>query len=51
MFKTRPCLLQVFRRMLQNCFAVRHEKCFVDYKTSHEFPSARVDNESIFILW
>lgn len=31
-FKTSPPLLQLFRRMLQPCFAMKLEECFVDYK-------------------
>ena len=32
--------LQLFRRMLQCCFAVKLERCLVDDKTLHDFPSA-----------
>ena len=32
-------LLQLFRRNLQCCFAVKLQKCFVDSKTSTNFPS------------
>ena len=30
-FKTSPHLLQVFRRMLPCCFAMKLQKCFMDY--------------------
>ena len=29
-FKTGPHLLQLLRRMLQRCFAVKLQKCFVE---------------------
>lgn len=32
-FKTHLQLLQVFRRMLQNCYIVKLQKCFVDKQT------------------
>ena len=37
LLKTNSHLLQLFRRMLQHCFAVK--KCFVDHKTSPDFAS------------
>ena len=51
-FKTSPQLLQLFRRMLQCCFAVKLQKCFMDYATSLDFPSSRgwVDNDWIHPL-
>ena len=39
-FKTSPPRLQPFRRELQLFFAFKLQKCFVDYETSPEFPSA-----------
>ena len=30
-----PQQLQLFRRMLQRCFAVKLQECFVDDKNSH----------------
>ena len=39
-FKTSLQLLQLFRRMLQRCFTVKLKKCFGDYVTSPDFPSA-----------
>lgn len=39
-FETSPQLLQLFRRMLQCCFAVKFKKCFEDNKTSPDLPSA-----------
>ena len=49
--KTSPHLLQFLRKMLQSCFAVQLQKCFVDDKTSPSLSSARgwVDNGWIFI--
>lgn len=35
MFKKRPHLLQLFRRSLQHCCAVKLQECFVDYKKPH----------------
>ena len=32
-----PKILQLFRRMLQRCFAVKLQKCFVSYETSPHF--------------
>ena len=52
-FKTSLLLLQRFKRKPQHCFAVKLQKCFVDYKTTPDFPlaSARwVDNDWIFIF-
>ena len=36
----------VLQHLLHHRFAVKLQKCFVDYKTSHDFPSALewVDN-------
>lgn len=39
-FKTNHHLLQLFRRLLQPCFAVNVQECFVDLETSPDFPSA-----------
>ena len=33
----RSPLVQLFRRMLQNSFAVKLQRCFLDYKTSTAF--------------
>ena len=51
-FKTSLRLLQLFRRTLQHCFAVKLQKCFVDDKTSPDFPLAwgQVDSDSIYFL-
>ena len=51
-FKTSPHLLQLLKGMLQHRFAAKPHKCFVDYKTSPDFPSARgqVDHDRIFIF-
>ena len=38
-----PQLLQLFRGMLERCFVLRHQKCFVGHKTS---PNS-IDGESI----
>lgn len=35
-FKTCPQLLQSFRTMLQDCFAVKFQQCFVDWETVPE---------------
>lgn len=37
---TDPHLLQIFRRMLQCCFAGKFQKCFVANKISSDFPVA-----------
>ena len=40
-FKTSLHLLQLLGRILQRCFAVKLQKCFVEFKkTSPDFPSA-----------
>lgn len=39
-YVSSPQLLQLFRRMLHFCFAGKLQECFVDYKTSHNFPSS-----------
>ena len=39
-FETSPQLFQSFRRMQWHCFAVKLQKCFVDYKTALDFSSA-----------
>ena len=39
-FKLSPRLLQFFSRMLQRCYAVKLQKCFVSNETSPDFPSA-----------
>ena len=51
-FKTSLLLLQRFKRKPQRCFAVKLQKCVVDYKTSSDFPLAwrRVDNDWSFIF-
>ena len=36
-FKRGPHLLQLFSRMLQRCFTVKLQKCFVDCKTSPDW--------------
>ena len=48
-FKTSPYLVQLFRTMLQCCFTVKVQKCFVDYETS---PDAwrLVDNDFLNIF-
>ena len=48
-FETSPQLLKLLRRMLQCCFAVKLQKCFMDYATSPDFPSSWgwVDNDWI----
>ena len=33
-------ILQLFWRMLEHCFAVKLQKCFVDYESTPDFPSA-----------
>ena len=43
-------LLQLFRRTMQHCFAVKLQKRFVDYETSLVFSSAWVNNDRIFIF-
>lgn len=49
-FKTSPFLLQLFRRMLQRCFAVKLLKCFADEEPSPSFPSlwGWIVNDRIF---
>ena len=51
--KTSSHLLQLFRSMLKCWLAVKLQKCFVDRKTTPDFPSAWgwVDNDWIFIFW
>ena len=39
-FKTSPQLLQLFRRMLQSCFATKLQKCSVDHVSLSNFSSA-----------
>ena len=39
-FKSSLQLLQLFSRMLQLCFTVKLQKCFVDYDTSPDFISS-----------
>ena len=38
-FKTSCHLLQLFRRMLQHWFAVKLQKCFVNYETFNQYAS------------
>ena len=37
--ETNPNLLQWFKKMLRHCFAAKLCECFVDYRTSPDFPS------------
>ena len=49
-FKPGPSPIQLFRRMLPHRFVVKLQKCFVDYETSPDIPSALIDNVWIFIF-
>lgn len=49
-FKTIPHPLQLFRRMLQNCFDVKLQKLTVDHKTSPEVQHADEQMTEILIL-
>lgn len=48
-FRTSPRLLQLLKRMLQHCLAVKVQKCFVTTKPQLKFPSASVDYDCTFI--